>query len=348
MAKSGNEQETSMPGGGAGPLQKPPLSPDAQALAQEVEDRLDVASMNAEALARDHEASLLKHNLDIVARSPRAKEARYLFVYAVATGRRLRGDGEDPEEGFTRLRIEGDALVEPTVWLDHPLASNWAATITRDVAGAGGLHRDNWSAGKRERSYLLPHRVLATAVEFGADKRPKGELVRERWYGIIVDRGPAHLDIERYEDPVQATRVAGATAHLHLGMLEMLDHVQWLRSSHREPWPSQLVPIVVAQALLEGSIDAAAKSLGISPEYLEMRLRYMPPPEHPVPTKAQAALLEAARQELRDEEKRFVKVLRECPAHHLPVVLERKPGGLGYSCPGCMTVYPMREIPDPE
>ncbi len=112
-----------------------------------------------------------------------------------------------------RLLIEYGALSELPVrdgrvlWESHPRGKNWLATIAPDPKSPNGLARKFLDKAKGDYFYLLPPGALRVgeAIEIGADYYTGGgSPQRRRWYGVVSEIGPDHVDLIEYPTPAKA------------------------------------------------------------------------------------------------------------------------------------------------
>jgi hypothetical protein len=101
-----------------------------------------------------------------------------------------------------QLLIDDGTIANPA-YLDHPRAKNWVARVLKDYEATGGLHREFFEHGPRDRVFLLADLAPGQWLEFGGDKiAAAGPKKARRLYRQIVEVLPDKLVVRpvKFED----------------------------------------------------------------------------------------------------------------------------------------------------
>jgi hypothetical protein len=113
---------------------------------------------------------------------------------------------EDPR--LVRLPCVNDALLSAPVW-EERRPKNWLAIIDIDGTKPGGLDRKFMPSGRGETYYIVEQLSVFDPVEFGADRIAwSGNQVKNRWYGVVVEKTDTYLLVEPVESGAQAVLVS--------------------------------------------------------------------------------------------------------------------------------------------
>ncbi|MDD2765779.1 MAG: hypothetical protein PHE83_17590 [Opitutaceae bacterium] len=81
-----------------------------------------------------------------------------------------------------------DGTVANIAYLEHRLAKNWVARVVKDYEQTGGLAREFFEHGPRDRVFLLNDLAPGQWLEFGGDKvTSQGAKKVRRQYRVIVE-----------------------------------------------------------------------------------------------------------------------------------------------------------------
>lgn len=102
------------------------------------------------------------------------------------------------EAGLLKLPCVNNVLLSVPVWdTSRNRAKNWLAVVDVDGTKPGGLSRRWMPRARGVGSYMVEQLNLFDPVEFGADRVAlSGNLVQNRWYGVVVEKTGSHLLVE--------------------------------------------------------------------------------------------------------------------------------------------------------
>lgn len=107
-----------------------------------------------------------------------------------------------------KLPCANGALLSAPVW-ETQRAKNWLAVIGIDGTKPGGLARLWLPRARGDCYYMVEQLSVFDPIEFGADRIAwSGNQVKNRWYGVVIEKTPEHLLVEQVESGVQAILVA--------------------------------------------------------------------------------------------------------------------------------------------
>jgi len=113
---------------------------------------------------------------------------------------------EDPR--LLKLPCVNNALLSVPVW-EERRAKNWLAVIDVDGTKPGGLDRRFLPAARGDCYYIIEQLNVFDPVEFGADRMAwSGNQVKNRWYGVVVEKAATYVLVEPVESGAQAVLVA--------------------------------------------------------------------------------------------------------------------------------------------
>lgn len=112
------------------------------------------------------------------------------------------------ETGLLKLPCVNNALLAVPIW-EEKRGTNWLAVIDIDGTMPGGLSRRWLNRGRGECYFLVEQLAPFDPIEFGADRTAwSGNKVRNRWYGVVIEKTEAYLLVEPVDSGAQAVLVS--------------------------------------------------------------------------------------------------------------------------------------------